>query len=301
MSAPPKARPARTMNPNGTVNVVRLGLKRRVSQDLYHVFRTTTWPRLLGVVAAAWLLANLAFAALFYLGGDCIAGAEPGSFGDAFAFSVQTLATIGYGAMSPKTGYAHALVAVEAFLGLLFTAMTTGVVFAKFATPTARIMFARHPLITDFDGERVFMFRIANERSNNVVEASVTVSFIKDQVTKDGTFLRRFTELPLKRSATPLFVLGWTVFHVIDEASPLYGLGEAELAALNATFLVVFTGTDDSLAATVHARHGYDWSDVRFEHRYADLITQGEGGRPRVMDFARFHDTLPKRAPEEGS
>jgi inward rectifier potassium channel len=284
---------SRAMNADGSINTVRIGVRRRISQDLYHYFRTTTWPRLLGMVAGAWLLANLAFAALFQLGGDCIAGARPGSFVDALAFSVQTLATIGYGAMSPKTPYAHALVAVEAFLGLLFTAMTTGVVFAKFATPTARIMFAQHPLITEFDGERVFMFRIANERDNSVVEASVKVSLIRDEVTRDGIFLRRFVELPLKRSATPLFALGWSVFHVIDDKSPLHGLTLEALEALNATFLVVFTGTDDSLAATVHARHAYDWSEVRFEHRYVDTVTRGPEGQ-RTMDFTRFHDTVPR-------
>ena len=284
---------ARSVSPDGTVNVVRRGVRPQLVRDLYHVFRSITWPRLILVMALIWLLVNLAFAGLFLLQPGAIQGAAPGAFDEAFFFSVQTLSTIGYGAMSPGTTYGHLLVALEAFVGLLLTAMATGLVFAKFATPRARILFTRHPLITTFDGERVFMFRLANERSSHVVEASIRLVLLRDTVSAEGIRMRRFVDLPLERDRSPVFALGWTVFHPIDEASPLFGLDNDALAEMHAAFMVVLSGTDDALAAGVHARHAYDWRDLRYDVRYADVIETAADGGVRVIDYRRFHDIEP--------
>lgn len=283
------------MRADGSVDVVRLGFRRPLITDLYHLLQRITWPRLLLVVAGLWLATNVIFAGLFLLEPGSIAGAQPGAFTDAFFFSVQTLSTIGYGGMSPHGLYANALVTVEALLGLIITATTTGVVFAKFATPTARVMFARQALITTFDGERVFMLRMANARNNQVVEASLRVTLLADERTEEGVFMRRFHDLALKRSSSPIFALGWSAFHVIDEASPLHGCTAEDLQAKNVSVLVVLSGTDDALAATVHARHAYRADEILFDRRYVDVIERRDDG-PNIMHYDRFHDTYPVEA-----
>lgn len=282
---------------DGTLSVERRGIPRRVSRDLYHAFHRASWPRLLGVMAGVWLATNALFAVLYMLGGECIQGAEPGAFWPCFFFSVQTLSTIGYGAMSPLTPYAHALVTIEALMGMLITALTTGLVFAKFAIPSARVLFSNPALITKFDGKRVFMFRVANERANQVVEASLRVSLLRDYTTEEGEYLRRFEDLALTRSRSPIFALGWTAFHVIDESSPLHGLQLPDLEAINASFLVVLSGTDDTLAAAVHARHAYSHTDLIFDRRFVDLMSAGPQGQ-RIFDYTRFHETEPLMVPQ---
>lgn len=284
--------PRRIINPDGSVNMRRVGVRRRVSRDLYHVFRTASWPKLLGTTVGVWLATNLLFALLFLAGGDCIDGAEPGSFTDAFFFSVQTLSTIGYGVFSPATSYAHLLVSIEAFLGLILTAMTTGVVFARFATATAKVRFSNTAIIRKFDDRPVFMFRMVNERNNQIVEASLRVALIRDEVTPEGERIRRFHDLTLRRSSSPIFALGWTVFHDIDENSPLFGQTAQDLAAVSSILVVVFMGFDDALAETVHARYAYNYDEIVWDHRYVDMIRTDADGQ-RVMDYSVFDDTQP--------
>src|SRR5262249_32666335 len=158
---------------------------------------------------------------LFLLGGDCVVGARQGSFWDYFFFSVQTMATIGYGAMAPKTFYAHAIVSLEAMCGLFLLAITTGITFAKFARPTARVLFSRNALITKFDGKESLIFRVGNIRSNQILDASVQLYLLRDMTMPEGIAMRRFYPLAVERNASPLFIMSWTVIHAIDSASPL--------------------------------------------------------------------------------
>ena len=291
VTSPPRLRRP-PVRPDGSINVERLGIRRNLRRDLYHALHRSSWPRLLGGLAVAWVVINAFFAYLYTLQEGSVTGGHADSFTDAFFFSVQTLSTIGYGSMSPATPYAHFLVTVQAALGILITALTTGLAFAKFAIPTARVMFSKNALITTFDGEPVFMFRMANERSSQVVEASLRVVFIRDVTTKEGEYMRRFLDLELVRASSPVFALGWTAFHRIDESSPLHGLTLTDLEAMGAGFLVVLSGTDESLAAVVHARYHYQWSDLLYDRRFVDLVHRDEDG-PRVVDYRRFHDTQP--------
>jgi inward rectifier potassium channel len=292
---PPSAvRPSRNARPN---EIVRVGLPRSYFDDLYHFLLVARWSQLLGLIGAAYVSLNTVFAGLYLLGGDVIAGAEPGSFRDAFFFSVQTLSTIGYGTMSPKGMYGSSLVTFEAFVGLLGVAMASGLMFGKFARPTARVMFTKSMVIGNRDGKPCLMFRMANQRANDVVEAAIRVSVIKEEVTAEGERLRRIYDLKLIRSHQPLFLLTWMAMHMIDESSPLYGETEASMTREGMRFIVTFTGIDGTFATTIHARNMYEASDIVWGGRYADVIGSTPDGRVMV-DFGRF-DTIEPRRPGE--
>jgi len=285
-------RQAPFMSTDGKMLVRRVGLPRPFLGDAYHWLRTTTWPRTFLAITAGWLLSNAFFAVLYLLGGDCITSAEPGSFADAFFFSVQTLSTIGYGGLAPATDYANTVTSIEAFYGLLFTAVTTGLLFAKFAAPTARLHFAREALITTLQGKRVLCFRIANARESHIVEASIRVSLARNEEDEFGSLIRRIYDLTLVRDSSPLIALTWTVMHHIDEDSPLWELDAEGLADINATLLVTVSGTEDQLAARVHARHIYTNDHLVFDRRYVDVLRVDEDGS-RYVDYRVFHDHVP--------
>jgi inward rectifier potassium channel len=292
----PSARPRR-FRPDGSLIYERYG-GRRPFQDLYHFFRTTRWSVLLAALALSFVAANALFAGLYLLGGSfspsgsCIRGAAPGSFADAFFFSVQSLSTIGFGGMSPASTFADVLVTIEALVGLLMTAMSTGLIFAKFATPTARVLFSRVALLRDWHGQRVLTFRMGNERPNQILEAQVRVSLLRRNE-EGGEVFYRFFDLPLVRDSSPVFSMTWSVFHVIDEQSPLHALQTREaLIDVDAMLMVTLLGIDDSIAHTVHSRHAYEIDDLVWDKRFVDVVHIREDG-PRVFDLSRFHDVEP--------
>jgi inward rectifier potassium channel len=280
---------SRFMRSDGSVALRRVGLSRPMLRDLYHWLRTTSWPRTFLTISTAWLGSNVLFALLFLAGGECISNARPGHFGDAFFFSVQTLSTIGYGAMSPATDYANVVVVVEAFYGLLFVAITTGILFAKFSTPTARLMFSTDALIADSGGKRMLSFRVANARTSHIVEATIRVSIARDEYDSEGRLMRRLYDLALVRATSPLLALTWTVMHEIDESSPLNGLTEKELEEQRVVLLVTVRGTEDKLSTTVHARHAYLTHHILFDRRHLDVLRMSPDGE-RYVDYRVFHD-----------
>ena len=280
------------MNPDGTVNIRRLGMKTNWWRDLYHFLLKTDWTQALLLIASGYLVLNLAFAVLFWWPGGTVSGVDDLTFVDAFFFSVQTFSTIGYGGMSPVGMYANLLVTVEALVGLLFSAMATGFLFAKFATPTSRVRFSRTAIFGRHDGEPMFMFRMANERSNQIVEATMTLVIIRNEVTREGERFRRFYDMKLRRSRSPIFSLGWTAFHPVDEDSPLFGATPQSLEEQEAIVLVTFSGTDSTFAQTVHARHAYTWHEIEFDRRFVDLIRVEPNGE-RLIDYTHFHRTEP--------
>lgn len=272
-------------------NIRRVGLERAVWSDLYHYLIDKSWLRLLGLLAAVYILANLIFAFLYLAGGDCIAGARPGEFSDAFFFSVQTLATIGYGSMSPRTGYAHLLVTGEAFAGTLFVAVVTGLVFSKFSRPTSRVMWSDKALISLRDGVPSLVFRVANVRANQIVEAQVRVALARNEKTLEGEPVRRFYDLKLVRERNVMFVLTWTVVHPITPESPLYGADEHKLKEMDPQLICSLIGIDETFAQTVHARHSYLSRDIGWNQRFADILREENG--ERIIDYTRFNDLRP--------
>jgi inward rectifier potassium channel len=259
--------------------------------DLYHRLLTARWITFFAVMAAAYVLFNLGFALLYRLQPGSIANAGPDSFADSFFFSVQTMATIGYGDMRPATLYANLLVSVEVLLGLAGFALATGIIFARFSRPTARVMFSKVAVVTRHEGKPTLMFRAANQRLNRIIEAQVNVNLARNEVTVEGVAMRRFYELKLERARSPLFVLTWTVMHVIDEASPLHGAGRDSLMREGAEIIVAIAGIDETLSQTIHARHLYAAEDIQWGRRLADILGQTASGTT-VFDYARFHDTV---------
>jgi inward rectifier potassium channel len=259
--------------------------------DLYHHLLTVGWSGFFAIIAAAYVAFNLGFAALYLLERGSIANTGAGSFADAFFFSIQTMATIGYGDMRPATLYANILVAIEVLLGLMGFALATGIIFARFSRPTARVLFSRVGVITRHDGRQTLMFRVANQRANLILEAQVGLTLARNEVTQERLEMRRFYELKPERSRSPLFSLTWTVMHVIDEASPLHGATPEVLAASGAAVIVTIIGIDETMAQTIHARHTYRAQDVRWGQRFADILSRA-GDDDAVVDYDRFHDTV---------
>ena len=273
----------------GTQRVPYLGLPRDGWRDIYHVLLTLPTPAFLGVLAVAFLGINAAFALLYMMDEGGITNARPGNFQDAFFFSVQTLGTLGYGVMAPRSLAANLIATLETFVGLANLAIATGLLFARISRPTARIMFSNRAVVTTFDGVPTLMFRAANQRRNLVIEADVTVTLIHDVTSREGNLLRRFDELPVLRSRSPLFFLTWQVMHPIDENSPLYGETTQSLIDRRAEILVVMKGIDETFVSTIHARSSYTPDEIVWNATLADIFTVDEHGM-RAIDFRQFHE-----------
>lgn len=271
-----------------------VGRRSAIHEDLYHRVLTMPWWLFFAGAALAYLAANAVFAALYLLEPGCVANARLGSFEDHFFFSVQTLATIGYGAMAPQSTWAHAIVMAETLTGLFGLALMTGLTFAKFSRPTARILFSDKAVIGNRDGVPHLMFRLANYRHNDIVEAQLRVLLLEDQVTKEGERLRVPRELPLVRSTNAFFRLSWTAFHRIDETSPFFGPDPiAAIRERNGLVLLSVTGLDETIAQSVHARYFYEPGDVVVGARFKDILSVEPDGT-RVIDYASFHEVVPE-------
>jgi inward rectifier potassium channel len=262
---------------------------RDTRNDLYHVLLTSNWAVFFGLLAFAYTVFNLVFADLYRLQDGSIFNAKPDSFADAFFFSVQTMATIGYGDMHPATFYANLLVTVEVLLGMTGFALATGLIFARFSRPTARIVFSRDAVITDHDGRKVLMFRAANQRRNRILEAQASLMLVRNEWIAEGEVMRRFYDLKMLRSRNPAFALTWTVMHPIDADSPLKNATPESLKETEADIVATLFGVDESFAQTVYARHSYDAGHLHWGARFVDIIGRTPEGRITI-DYEKFHD-----------
>ncbi len=284
----------RLLNRDGTFNVQRRGLGLRASLSLYYSLLTLTWPRFLGLLALHYLAANALFAAAYYACGPGAlvgshAGAGSSRYLEDFFFSVQTLSTIGYGELVPAGTAPNLLMTLESMVGLLFFAVATGLVFARFSRPMADIEFSERAVVAPYRGGTGFMFRIANRRRNELVEVSAKVIFARMEG-QDGRPMRRFYELPLERQRVTIFPLSWTIVHPIDEASPLAEMGPDELEGVDGEFLVLLTGIDESYFQRVYARSSYKAAEVAWNARFADILHHPGAGEPVTVDVRRLHD-----------
>jgi inward rectifier potassium channel len=267
------------------LNIVRVNARRAPLSDLYHGLIKMPWHRFVLLLIGLYLSANLFFATVYTVLGDVIAGSH--GFIDNFFFSVQTFATIGYGVLVPKSRLANAVVVVESMSGIFGVAMLTGLMFAKFARPSARIFFASRMVVARRNGQPVLMLRLANERGSFVVEAEAHVTVIKPEVTAEGERMRRVFDVPLVRDNQPWFFLSWTVMHPIDERSPLYGLDRETMIKDGVRLSINVMGFDSTVGQTVHATASYLPEQILFGHRYVDAFHTLPDGR-LAMDYAKF-------------
>jgi len=276
----------------GAREIITEGIVRPIFQDLFHLFMTVTWPQLFAVFAGFFLSFDTLFGLLYYAVPGCIANLNPPGLAGAFFFSVETLATVGYGDMHPQTPYGHTVAMIEIFVGLMSLALITGIMFARFSRPKAWFLFTDNAVVRPLDGRRTLVFRAANKRQNVIQEASAKLRMLRDEVTGDGFRIRRVVDLELLRSEHPMFMLGWTIMHVIDESSPLHAETAESLEQSRAAFVLTVSGTDENTGQVVMARAEYSSSQIRWNATFQDILEEAEDGTLHV-DYSKFNQVNP--------
>ncbi|MCD0490779.1 ion channel, partial [Chromobacterium violaceum] len=297
LMAPRSSKPARRIEAGGRSLFIH-SQPRHSLHDLYHYCMTISWPQFYLFIAMSFIALNLLFAGLYQLQPGGIANQFPQGFLGAFFFSVETLATVGYGDMHPQTLYTHWISMLEIFIGMMSIALITGVTFARFSRPRARIVFTGNPVVRPLNGEQVLMLRAANARNNVIIDASARLRLLQHEVTAEGTAFRKLYDLALVRDQHPMFVLGWTLVHKIDEGSPLYQRDAASLAVARAQLILSINGIDETTIQPMVARHTFSHQDIRWNHAFADLIYTDEDENDHV-DYQRLQEVSPLPPKEE--
>ena len=274
----------------GQVEFVKVNTEGVDWRDGYQWLLGLKWPQFAGFVAAVYVALNLLFAGLYALRQNSIAGIAPGSFSDAFFFSVQTLATVGYGHWYPQTLYGHIVTTIEIMSGVFLLAVMTGLIFVRFSRPTARILFSRSAVIGMLNGKPTLMIRVGNARQQSMVEAEFRIMFNRDEPLVEGGDFRYFYNLKLHFDRLAAFPAALTLRHVIDEQSPLYGATPESLQASRVILIVSVVGIDPVISAAVQAQKDYLASDIRFGERFVEIYTSHGDGKLTV-DYGRLHDT----------
>ncbi|RDS82692.1 ion channel [Dyella psychrodurans] len=260
--------------------------------DFYHRALTMTWPAFFGLAVSVFLMFNAVFAMIYQIDQHGIANQYPQGLAGAFFFSVETLATVGYGDMHPQSVYTHIVATVEIIIGMGNIAVFTGLIFARFSRPRSKIIFGKHPVVRTIDGKQTLMMRAANMRMNLIAQASAQLHLVRLHHSPEGFQIRRIEDMTLLRNEHPVFMLSWNVMHVIDENSPLYNATPESLEATETTLLLTIEGVDETTSQSMLARHQWPIGDVRWNHRYIDLVRRDEHG-VNIIDYTIFDEVLP--------
>ena len=284
----------RLLNRDGSFNVVRFGLRPFASLSIYHWSLSTSWPRFLGMLAIAYLGVNTLFAFGYILCGiNALQGeivtSPVSEFMRAFFFSVQTFATIGYGHVIAIGTASNILVTLEAFLNIVGVALSTGVVFARFSRPTAKIIYSRRAVVAPYKGITALEFRIANARTSQIIELEAKVILSRIEASAEG-LVRKFRDLKLERTNVTFFPLSWTLVHPIDERSPLFGMQNEDLLESNTEILILLTGTDETSSQTVHSRSSYKAEEIMWNAAFSPIFRRSREDGILGMDVSRIHD-----------
>jgi len=289
-------RSRRLLNRDGSFNVVREGLGLLATIAPYHLLLSIPWAGFIAVVTLLYIVLNLMFALLFLAcGPDALAGPAAhmlgGRFSQAFFFSIQTFATIGYGQIGPNGLAANVLVTIEALVGLMYQALATGLLFARFARPTAAILFSRHAIVAPYADIEALMFRVANQRRRNeIIELQAQVLYTSLERDRSGRVTRRYRLLPLERNQVTFFPLTWTIVHPIDDKSPLAGKTRDELVSEQAEILVLLSGVDETYEQTVHSRTSYRADEIIWNARFRSVFRGESPAQLLSVDVSRLHD-----------
>lgn len=270
---------------------IKLNAKKYDWRDLYHLILTFSWPQFAAMVLGTYLCINFLFATLYFLSGDCISELAPGSYADRFFFSVETLATVGYGHAYPATLYGHCVATLEILVGLFGLAVLTGLIFVRFSRPTARIRFSNVAVIAPFNGNPTLMVRLANLRHHAMVEAQFRLLYMRDELTKEGEDVRRFYPLQLQFNHLISFPAALTLRHEIDQTSPLFGLTPDDLKLTDSRMLVSIVCIDPVIQAPVQTQTEYVHEQIAWNQRFAEIYTEDAVGRYTV-DYSKFDETV---------
>jgi len=276
----------------GSYSLTKRGVSRYDWADPYRLAVGLSWPGYLLCMFGLYLLVTALFALAYVVVPGCVANARPLVFSDHFFFSLETLATVGYGEMFPASFYGHCVASLEITTGLAFTAILTGLTFVRFSRPRAKFVFADHPIITAHNGKSTLMLRVGNGRATVLAEAAARISVLVTETSQEGTVFRRTYELKLTRHSLPVFPLSWTLMHEIDALSPLHGVDQVSYLQNDVRLFVSFEARDPDLASVVHDLRVYQPADVLFGMRYVDIILTDEAGRP-TADLTRVSDVEP--------
>lgn len=285
----------RLLNRDGSFNVARFGLSFAESINAYHTLLNMSWTRFYISVFAVYCAVNLVFAFGYVLcGPDALNGVERIDFWERllryFFFSVQTFTTVGYGHISPKSLPANILVMIETFVGLFSFALSTGLLFARFSRPTAKILFSRQAIIAPHRDGRAFQFRIANLRKSQLIEVAVRL-MVSWVAVVDGRRVRQYRVLELERERVSFFPLHWTIVHSIDENSPIHGFTPESMKESEMEFLILLSGTDDTFSQMVHARMSYRYDEIVWGAKFSDIFLPSDETNAAVnVDLRRLHD-----------
>jgi inward rectifier potassium channel len=275
----------------GDREIVAEGLRLRFWADISHRCMTASWPSFIGGAVVVFIVFNAAFGLLYWFGHNPVSNVAGSDYLDYLYFSIETLSTAGYGDMHPQTHYGHFISAVELFTGIFLVSLMTGLIFARFSRPSARLLFANNPVVSSFEGKPTLKVRLANERHNIIGNATARLWLLKNITTLEGHSVRRFSELALLKNEHPALALSWTLYHVLDESSELFNLDAEDLKAGGVALVVVVSGYDVVAAQTIHGRKSYDHTHIRFGQRYDDILETLDDGRIRI-DYSKFHNTL---------
>jgi inward rectifier potassium channel len=270
----------------------KLNTKRWEWRDAYHWLLTLSWPQFSACVLGLYLCINLLFSVCYYLRPHSIAGANPGSWTDAFFFSVETLATVGYGHMYPETLFGHVVATVEIMTGMFGMAIITGLIFIRFSRPVARIVFSECLVLSSFDSRPALMLRVANLRDQAMAEAEFRLMLMRDEPTAEGEYFRRFYPLNLQFDRLISFPAIITIRHIIDEHSPLHGRTIAEMEGDDSRFAASILCIDTVIPAPVQTHYTYSWKDIRVNHRFVEVYSQIDD-EALTVDYGRIHMTEP--------
>ena len=284
----------RLLNKDGSSNIKRKGLPFFKPYEAYTSLIYMRWSKFWSIIFFFYLLINLFFASIYYiLGIENLTGANGKTsldqFFDAFFFSAQTISTVGYGHISPS-GFATSVVAAfESMMGLLAFALATGLLYGRFSRPSAKIVYSENIIKSPYLDKEAFMFRLANFRSNQLIELNISVLLSMNIVENNGVTIRRFFPLELERNNINLLTLSWTVVHPLNEQSPLYGLTKEDLINCEAEFLIMLKAFDDSYSQTVHSRTSYKPEDIVYNAKFDKIISTDENGIFNI-DLSKISD-----------
>jgi inward rectifier potassium channel len=258
-------------------------------RDLYHWLLTLQWPAFAGFLLGSYFLVNFIFAFFYYIYPGCIANMRPYSVMDAFFFSVETVATVGYGHMYPQTLYGHLVAMFEIIVGMAGVAVITGLIFIRFSRPLVRLVFSDSLVLSSFDGRPTLMFRAANIRHEAMAEAEFRLMLVREEVLPEGAYVR-FYPLRLQFDRLIVFPAAVTIRHVIDETSPLHQVSLQDLERGKVRFYASIVCIDTVIPASIQSQKHYTWRDIRFGHRFVEIYSDGEENELRV-DYGRLHET----------